>query len=329
VRPSLLFLPSAACHALLLLTLSGAGGALADTVALAPVQDTSLYSEDASGSNGSGDGMFAARTQDGAIRRALMAFDVAAAVPAGSTITGAQLDLTSTRYQGGAEALSIHLLLADWGVPGGDFAPAASADFVAMSLGVHVLGPTAVMTSDVQGWLDAPATNFGWLLKAEELVNGQAWRFATREAASPDERPRLTIEYTVTAAENCANGVDDDGDGAIDCADPDCASDPACLAEDCSNGVDDDGDGAIDCADPDCASDPACLAEDCANGVDDDGDGAIDCADPDCASDPACLAEDCSNGVDDDGDGATDCADPDCAVDSAWQRRGRRRRRSD
>ncbi|MGE4632985.1 MAG: hypothetical protein AAEJ47_08100, partial [Planctomycetota bacterium] len=29
--------------------------------------------------------------------------------------------------------------------------------------------------------------------------------------------------------ENCSNGTDDDGDGLIDCADPDCASSPACL----------------------------------------------------------------------------------------------------
>jgi Zn-dependent metalloprotease len=66
-----------------------------------------------------------------------------------------------------------------------------------------------------------------------------------------------------TPIEVCNNGVDDDGDGAIDCADADCAADPACTstpAEDCSNGVDDDGDGAVDCADPDCAGDPACVA---------------------------------------------------------------------
>jgi hypothetical protein len=31
------------------------------------------------------------------------------------------------------------------------------------------------------------------------------------------------------AVENCTNGVDDDGDGLIDCEDPDCAADPACI----------------------------------------------------------------------------------------------------
>lgn len=43
------------------------------------------------------------------------------------------------------------------------------------------------------------------------------------------------------------------GDG-IDCTDPACDGDPACpdSVEECSNGVDDDGDGLTDCADPDC-----------------------------------------------------------------------------
>ena len=64
-------------------------------------------------------------------------------------------------------------------------------------------------------------------------------------------------------AEICDNGIDDDGDGDIDCADSDCTSDAACdtggpTAEICDNGIDDDGDGDIDCADSDCSSDAAC-----------------------------------------------------------------------
>jgi hypothetical protein len=41
-----------------------------------------------------------------------------------------------------------------------------------------------------------------------------------------------TMDITVggggPATENCTNGTDDDGDGLIDCADPDCANNPAC-----------------------------------------------------------------------------------------------------
>ncbi|MEQ1501907.1 MAG: hypothetical protein ABMB14_06735, partial [Myxococcota bacterium] len=67
---------------------------------------------------------------------------------------------------------------------------------------------------------------------------------------------------------DCADGLDDDGDGWTDCADQDCAAD---CGEACDNAVDDDADGLVDCADPDCGG--TCTAtplgdEDCANGVD-------------------------------------------------------------
>jgi hypothetical protein len=32
----------------------------------------------------------------------------------------------------------------------------------------------------------------------------------------------------VVKKEICNNGIDDDGDGRVDCADADCADDPAC-----------------------------------------------------------------------------------------------------
>ncbi|MBI3185237.1 MAG: hypothetical protein HYZ28_24125 [Myxococcales bacterium] len=119
-------------------------------------------------------------------------------------------------------------------------------------------------------------------------------------------------------AEVCTNGVDDNGDGKTDCADPTCFKNPSCAmsSEDCSNGVDDNGDGNADCKDASCAGAPGCGSgpEVCKGGVDEDGDGLTDCADVDCAADPACkTAESCLNGVDDDGDGKVDCADSDCA----------------
>lgn len=116
----------------------------------------------------------------------------------------------------------------------------------------------------------------------------------------------------------CTNGVDDDGDGATDCADTtDCGSDPACMRAmfetDCHDGGDNDRDGLVDCADPDCTGQCPDI-ENCMNAIDDDHDGLIDCADPDCASTCPPRMEDCANGTDDDGDGLVDCADPDCAV---------------
>jgi hypothetical protein len=51
--------------------------------------------------------------------------------------------------------------------------------------------------------------------------------------------------------EICNNGVDDDGDGFIDCSDFDCIN--TTLKEcNCSDGIDNDNDGFIDEADFDC-----------------------------------------------------------------------------
>jgi subtilisin-like proprotein convertase family protein len=125
-----------------------------------------------------------------------------------------------------------------------------------------------------------------------------------------------------TVAETlCGDGTDDDGDGLIDCEDPDCASDPRCeglLESDCSNGTDDDGDGLIDCADDDCDARGPCEASEttCTDNIDNDGDGSTDCNDPSCQNDEACegIESVCDDTIDNDGDGETDCADPDCSV---------------
>ena len=77
---------------------------------------------------------------------------------------------------------------------------------------------------------------------------------------------------------------------------------PNCTPENCTNGMDDDGDGLIDCEDSDCD-----CVEICGNDIDDDGDGLVDCEDPDLADDCCCyepptleLGDDiptCENGV--------------------------------
>jgi uncharacterized repeat protein (TIGR01451 family) len=69
----------------------------------------------------------------------------------------------------------------------------------------------------------------------------------------------------------------------------DCSTNPP---EDCSNGSDDDGDGLIDCSDPDCADAPNCVAtpvEICGDCTDNDGDGLTDYEDPDCCAAPQAL----------------------------------------
>lgn len=110
----------------------------------------------------------------------------------------------------------------------------------------------------------------------------------------------------------CGDGADEDRDGMLDCADPDCADRPPCVEGPCDNGIDDDGNGQTDCADPVCASDDACTEQECGDGVDDDGDGAVDCADEDCDGEYPCAETECGDGADDDGDGLVDCDDDEC-----------------
>lgn len=93
--------------------------------------------------------------------------------------------------------------------------------------------------------------------------------------------------FTEGPFEYCTNGIDDDGDGLADNADPQCAFTGTVenTQATCSDGIDNDCDGLSDCADPDCAG---IWAENdtatCSDGKDNDCDGIIDCDDPDCAA---------------------------------------------
>jgi len=122
----------------------------------------------------------------------------------------------------------------------------------------------------------------------------------------------------------CNDGLDDDGDGLIDCDDPDCATAWECTLafpeSDCGDGVDNDGDGATDCEDADCGIENTCRESECSGGVDDDGDGDVDCEDIDCLVDQPELCGELScddEGLEHHGDNPypnllPDCRDPSC-----------------
>ncbi len=185
-------------------------------------------------SNGAGESFFVGRTnqQVDSLRRGLLYFDVAAVVPAGATIDGVTLTLAMVQTIAGAEEVALHRLSSDWGegtsvalsggggtgapatagdatwfhaffpgsfwtTPGGDFLPAASATTTVDGDGSYSWGPTAAMTADVQAWLDAPASNFGWLLQGNEAAQPTAKRFASRENGDPGLRPMLVVDYTL------------------------------------------------------------------------------------------------------------------------------------
>jgi hypothetical protein len=111
---------------------------------------------------------------------------------------------------------------------------------------------------------------------------------------------------------SCSNGLDDDSDGQMDCADTDCAMDITCSCGDNTlNGVEvcDGPDlgietcvtqgftsGTLACMGTCDAFDTSgCMGgpeTSCSNGLDDDSDGQMDCADTDCAMDITCSCGD-------------------------------------
>ncbi len=89
--------------------------------------------------------------------------------------------------------------------------------------------------------------------------------------------------------EICGNGLDDNSNGQIDCADSACENLSECDTippptstplgpEICNNGIDDDVNGRIDCADNACTGFSGCIVPvpACRNGNDDDNDEQID-----------------------------------------------------
>lgn len=208
-----------------------AGPILADVVAIPASRDNTLI-EDPIGalSNGAGAVLFAGRTGQprNSIRRAVIAFDAAAAVPPGSAVTGAWLTLNLSQTNAGPIVVSLHRIESDWGegtsaaaggsgapaalddatwhhrfyadrfwmTPGGDFDAVAIGSVVVDQPGPYTWGANAGMVADVQSWIDDPAGNHGWLLLGGEADPSTVKRFDSREHPDALLRPALAIEYT-------------------------------------------------------------------------------------------------------------------------------------
>lgn len=212
------------------LALISAPPARADEAILSPVRDNTLC-EDANGdtSNGSGPGLFCGRNSQGRTRRALLAFDLGAALPPGAVIEGARLELhVSSSSDLTPRVLTLHRVLADWGegasssaggggapaqtgdatwrhtfyplslwsVAGGEFGADASASAIVPGDGGDFVWSSDQLMSDVIGWL-AGAGNFGWLLMGDESQSNTARRCDSRESATASFCPRLVVSYVL------------------------------------------------------------------------------------------------------------------------------------
>lgn len=191
-------------------------------------------------------------------------------------------------------------------------------------------GPELLLLAGLWGAIGAMGALVGGCAEAER-ASDTASAAATADAAAADtedswtQGPDVAPETPDTAepppedatpsapelpeappppTEQCANFLDDDEDGAVDCADSDCAGIIACM-EDCTDGMDNDADGLTDLEDEDCFESSGyppgfetcediewCLLEhgcNCALGVDcPDGEAGKQCADA-CVSEQDCY----------------------------------------
>jgi hypothetical protein len=211
------------------------GRVVPSTIILGPSKDNTLFQSLAGDiSDGAGSYFFAGKTNHAAIRRGVIAFDIAGNIPAGATINSATLSLHMSMTISGAQAIELHWLSADWGqgtsnsdsnpgqgAPattndatwvyrffnttatwtnlGGDFVNTVSASTFVGGFGFYTWGSTTQMVTDVQGWLDTPSNNFGWIVLGNETTFPTTKRFDSSKNSTIDFRPTLTIDYTSTS----------------------------------------------------------------------------------------------------------------------------------
>jgi spore coat protein A len=255
------------CHLLAALAffglLAAAAQATAATALLGPAADATLYhgnlGVDPTGtfqdnSCGGGPDVFAGVTLRSFKRRAVLRFDVAGAIPAGSTIDAVTLTLKSNlspdtinasaalhplsqawgegvvdcRFEGGGKGLEADpgdatwldakFQQVAWAAAGGDFgASSASATIPPVGDAIWDSASNAALISDVQAWLDTPAGNHGWIVVVDETRIESVRRFSSREGNDP---PLLEVEFTppLPIFSCCAANGDCSLDDTVSCS---------------------------------------------------------------------------------------------------------------
>lgn len=206
------------------------GVALADRVSIVSGRDATLIEHPLGNlANGSGPALFSGRTgqKNNSIRRALVYFDVASALPQEAIVKRAFLTLHLTASNAVPAEVSVYRILGDWGEgasfsSGGSGAPAEMGDstwlhafytdqFWAIEGGYFVDTPSATaliedsdfytwqstrrLVRDVRKWLRHPDRNHGWILVGDESAAQTSKRFDSRESTVAEFHPVLTIDY--------------------------------------------------------------------------------------------------------------------------------------
>lgn len=203
----------------------------AQTAVLPAVKDATLYQRiNGQWANGAGDFLHAGRTNTNGRRRAMLTFDPASVLPAGSTVLGATLVLECNRAPMVVipTVQSLHVLRVDWGEgpsnpagpegvgaqsgpgdstwfhaelpnklwtnPGGDFDQNPSASTTIVDEATYTWSG-AGMASDVQHWLDNPGDNYGWILRSDTESQRSARRYLSRQNPNAALHPRLVLNF--------------------------------------------------------------------------------------------------------------------------------------
>ncbi len=111
----------------------------------------------------------------------------------------------------------------------------------------------------------------------------------------------LNVQIIENPPEECQDGIDNDGDIYVDCADSDCWATAPCSTclggshgvpefgvATCTDGLDNDCDGTNDCQDEDCSASDYYITE-CCDGADQNGNGIIDDFNCRCKTDADCT----------------------------------------
>jgi hypothetical protein len=197
------------------------------------VADATIFAEQGGGyaydgvADGQGGSLWTSVLAAGVVRRALVRFDVSG-IPPGAVVLEAGVEAFMIRLRE-PQTLALHRLTASWGEGpsnGGDAgigAPALPGDSTwthrvwpdqrwAARGGDYLLTASATtpvngwpapvswastpeLVDDVQGWIDTPASNHGWMMIGTESGSQNATRLASRHDGSPIARPRLRVRW--------------------------------------------------------------------------------------------------------------------------------------
>jgi len=138
-------------------------------------------------------------------------------IPAGSVLQSASITLHIVNHSGG-QLYTLHKATKDWNEDsatwnslGGDFDSASSGIMSSNTLGTNSALLNAQGISVLQGWLDNPDSNFGFMITAESgSTNGFEFK-----SSNSSIKPKLEITFTPPQSASYNVEVSVSGDGAI------------------------------------------------------------------------------------------------------------------